>query len=167
MKTEFKARSFSVRLITLSLLISFVLSNAAFAAAFSGNTPTATAAANATDLTQLGREGTLRENPNFTAETKRLAEVLAQSGSRQPLIVDEAGLSSDAIVEKLALEMVRGRSLSHLKDRSIVKLESSSIFSRSKTQADAIKLIRGVIDDAAQHQGAAFAIVRSPSRIPA
>src|SRR5689334_22497191 len=101
MKPITKVRSTIARFVALTLLISIVLSNAALSAAFVGDKST-TATTSVTDLTQLGREGRLRENPNFAHETARLLEVLAQGGSRQPLIVDEGGLTQDAIVEQLA-----------------------------------------------------------------
>jgi hypothetical protein len=68
MKPVTKVRSTAARLVALTLLIAIVLSNAALAAAFAGdNTKTATTPV--TDLTQLGREGRLRENANFARET--------------------------------------------------------------------------------------------------
>lgn len=53
-----------------------------------------------TDLTQLGREGRLREDLSFEAETLSLIKALSEGGLRQPVIVDEDKAAQNTIVEQ-------------------------------------------------------------------
>src|SRR5215211_3030020 len=53
-----------------------------------------------TDLTQLGREGRLRENSNLEPETLQLIKVLSGNGIKQPMILDEKNENQENIVEQ-------------------------------------------------------------------
>src|SRR4051812_17487410 len=91
--------------ISLALLYSFIFTNLMTVGVFAADAGQASSNAVessklTTDLTQLGRQGRLRENLNFENETARLIKVLA-GGVSQPVIVDEKGGSQDLIVEQL------------------------------------------------------------------
>jgi ATP-dependent Clp protease ATP-binding subunit ClpA len=93
-----------------ALLVAFLFSNVLIAGTFAANGVSITTKAGlTTDLTQLGREGRLRESLSFEGEVNRVIEVLEKGGSRQPLIVDETGSVQDEIVEQVAIRMVRFR----------------------------------------------------------
>src|SRR5438270_12132341 len=76
------------------VIASFVLSNAIAVSVFAGDNQNVASKASAlatytSDLTQLGREGRLRENLSFESETARLIKVLDKGGPRQPVVLDE------------------------------------------------------------------------------
>src|SRR3954466_12538349 len=87
--------------ISLTLLLSFVFTNIAAVTTFAADTkqmsPNLTAVAKyTTDLTQLGRKGSLRENLNLENEALRVIEVLGKGGLRQPVVLDEKSENQDA-----------------------------------------------------------------------
>src|SRR3954468_18919151 len=51
-----------------------------------------------TDLTQLGREGRLREDVDFERDAERLTGMLAEGGIRQPVIIDQDKATIETIV---------------------------------------------------------------------
>src|SRR3954451_23218008 len=76
-------RSVMSKLASAAILVSFLFTNVAIVGALA-NTPnvdaTNSSAAFTTDLTQLGRQGRLRENPNFENEISALVEMLEKGG---------------------------------------------------------------------------------------
>jgi len=100
-RTISKLRVGPSKVISAFLLISFLLTNIAATSVFAERNIVGTIsnAALLTDLTQLSRDGRLRENLDFENETARLIEVLAKGGIRQPLLLDEKGESQDMVVE--------------------------------------------------------------------
>ena len=107
-----------------------------------------------TDLTQLGREGRLRENLNLEAETLQLIKVLGGNGSRQPMILDEKNENQDALVEQLAIRIANGNAPA-LNGKRILKLEAPTLFSHSKSDAESEAKLNAVIDNAIASNGPA------------
>src|SRR5687768_2458368 len=90
---------------SIAIIASFVFSNA-LAIDVLRTAPTGSPMAKyTTDLTQLGREGRLREDLSFENETARLIEVLAEGGARQPVLVDDDKAAQETIVEQVALRI--------------------------------------------------------------
>ena len=151
--------SIARRAAVLIVLASFVFSNAIAVSAAAGDTQQSAASASAlakytTDLTQLGREGRLRENLSFESETTRLIKVLAEGGVRQPVIVDEDKESSqDTIVEQLAIRIARGTVPGNLLGKKVVKLETAVLFSNTRSQKEAAAAVNAVIDEVIAAKG--------------
>jgi len=147
-RTRSKLRVGPKKVISLILLISFSLTNIA-AISVLGKRGIASAVNNSvllTDLTQLGRDGKLRENLNFETETARLIEVLAKGGSRQPLLLDEKGESQDLIVEQLAICVAKGHVPESLKGIIVLKLEDAVLqaltaLAEGETHVEAARLV--------------------------
>ena len=92
--------------ISLTLLYTFIFTNIVAVGAFAANNNESSSNSSATasfttDLTQLGRDGRLRENLNLENDTLRLVKVLAGGGQRQPVIVDEKGENQDLLSSSL------------------------------------------------------------------
>src|SRR5215212_3458977 len=140
--------SFVRKTISLCLLVTFVLTNvgAIQIMAADANSTRAAAATFATDLTQLGREGRLRQSPNFELEVNRLLEVLEKGGSRQPVIVDENGSVQDEIVEQVAIRIAKGSTATALKNLSLVKLETTALYSNAANSAKLNDAINNILD---------------------
>jgi len=148
-----KRTSIATRAITLIIAVSFVFSNIALVA-MANDRSEALAASTATakyttDLTQLGREGRLRENLNFEAETTRLMKMLGKDSGRQPVLLNDDKASQETIVEQLALRISRGNAPSDLLNKKVIKLETAFLFSTANNPADAMAavdaVLRGVI----------------------
>jgi subtilisin family serine protease len=146
------------RFAAIALLASFVFSNA-FAVdrlAHDVTKPVAKSATMAkytTDLTQLGREGRLREDLSFENEAVRLIKALGNGSVRQPVIVDEDKAVQEAIVEQVALRIAKGLVPADLAGKSIIKIETSNLFSNVKTRDEAARLIDAIVKDAVESKG--------------
>ncbi|HEX2640010.1 MAG TPA: S8 family serine peptidase, partial [Pyrinomonadaceae bacterium] len=158
MKLSQNKTSFLKKTISLALLCSFAFSNfiAVEALAATASQPaseTFSTATFTTDLTQLGRDGRLRENLNFENETMGLLKVLAGGDVRQPVLVDEKGESQDLIVEQLAILLAKGTAPSGLSKKTILKLETAKLWSNAKSQAELVAGINESVDAAIASNG--------------
>jgi len=106
-----------------------------------------------TDLTQLGREGRLRENANFEKETDRLIEMLAQGGVRQPVIIDHDEATIETIVEQLAIRTAKGNVPTGLAGKSIIKVDTALLFSNARTPAAVAQAVDSIVNDAIASKG--------------
>jgi ATP-dependent Clp protease ATP-binding subunit ClpA len=118
-----------------ALLYSFLITNIVAVSALASNSYSPPSAASAltsytTDLTQLGRDGRLRENLNLEKETVRLIKVLAGNGKRQPVLIDEKGENQDFVVEQLAIRIANGDVADKLAGTSVLKLETATLYSK-------------------------------------
>src|SRR5687768_14485470 len=78
--------SFTRKTISLCLIVAFVFTNiVAVKTIATSSSNTSAFATFTTDLTQLGREGRLRQSPSFESEIDQVLEVLEKGGSRQPV----------------------------------------------------------------------------------
>ena len=102
MRLNNKENAAARMVVSIILILSFIVTNSMTAAAALSPQTISNASAltkYTTDLTQLGREGRLRENLSVEAETLRLADTLGEGGVRQPVIIDDTSESQTAIVE--------------------------------------------------------------------
>ena len=140
------------RAISLTLLYSFIFTNIVAVGAFASSKTESPSNSSATarfttDLTQLGRDGRLRENLNLEADTLRLIKVLAGGGQRQPVIVDEKGENQDFVVEQLAMRIANGSVTDKLSGVSILKLETDNVFSSASSVAEVSARIEAVMNE--------------------
>ncbi|MGH7782370.1 MAG: hypothetical protein ACREO5_00775, partial [Candidatus Binatia bacterium] len=135
---------------SVALLLSLLITNA-FAVLPTSDSQKQSLAAPAiytTDLTQLGRDGRLRESLSFEKETNRLIEVLGKGGSRQPVLIDEKGESPDMIVDQLAIRIARGNVPDSLKDKAVVKLMTRVLFSNTASAEQTNAIVNAILDQA-------------------
>src|SRR5687768_777779 len=142
--------SFLRKAISICLLITIAFSNALMLQA---GTDRPHVAALTTDLTQLGRQGRLRQTPNFEAEVNRVIEVLANGGNRQPVIVDANGSVQDEIVEQVAIRIARGLVPDSLRTWSLIKLETAKIVPTAGTECDLTSYIESAIENVVAAKG--------------
>jgi hypothetical protein len=155
MSTKF---SIMQRIASIAVLASFLLTNAFAVGTFRNDTirvvsNSLATAKYTTDLTQLGRQGRLREDLSFEKETIRLIKVLGEGGLRQPVIVDEDAGVQNIIVEQVALRIAKGLIPAQLAGRSIVKIETAALFSNMHSQAEAAQVIDSIVYDAILSKG--------------
>ncbi|HVF31007.1 MAG TPA: S8 family serine peptidase, partial [Pyrinomonadaceae bacterium] len=144
--------SFARKTISLLLLVAFAFSNVVAVATATTSTETAITTFT-TDLTQLGREGRLRRTPSFEAEVNKVIEVLAKGGSRQPVIVDENGSVQDEIVEQIAIRIAKGSVTDALRNRSLIKLETTKLFSSALGSARVNDAVAQILETALASKG--------------
>lgn len=89
-----------------------------------------------TDLTQLGREGRLREDLSYEQAVTRLFKVLTEGNTRQPVIVSDDAAVQATVVEQVALRIANGSAPEKLASKTILRIETATLFSNAKTPAN-------------------------------
>ena len=79
------------------------------------------------DLTKLARQGKLDPVIGRDEEIRRVIQVLSRRTKNNPVLIGEPGVGKTAIVEGLALRIVRGDVPEGLKDRRIVSLDMGAL----------------------------------------
>src|SRR4051794_6568255 len=146
------------RFAAIAILASFVFPNVfALTASRNDNKPvvtrSATTAKYTTDLTQLGREGRLRENLSFENETAQVIKVLAEGGVRQPVVINNDKEVQESIIEQAAVRIAKGSVPAILAGRTILKIETASLFSDARSKAEAAQIIDSIVNDAVASRG--------------
>ena len=78
------------------------------------------------DLTQLAREGKLDPVIGRQTEMERVTQILSRRKKNNPILIGEPGVGKSAIVEGLAMRIVRGEAPA-LQDKRIMALDIASI----------------------------------------
>src|SRR5690606_718427 len=131
MHTNVRNFGFIKKAVSILLVTAFVVTNVA-AQSFAPTHPSPAVRSNepfTTDLTQLGRNGRLSPNLNFDRDATRLIEMLGKGVNAQPVLIDESGIAAESAAKQLASRIAAGDAPSSLRDVSIVKLETSILFS--------------------------------------
>ena len=153
MKTSTLKKGMMQQIASLAIVVSIMFTNAFAVGAVRNDTINVVANTTAmakytTDLTQLGREGRLRENLSYENETIQLLKVLAEGGLRQPVVVNEDIEIQNTIVEQAALRMAKGAAPQGLAGRSIVKVDTANLFSNTRSLAEALQFVDSIVNDA-------------------
>lgn len=101
------------------------------------------------DLTKEASEGKLDPVAGRDAEIERIIHILLRRTKNNPLIIGEAGVGKTAIIEGLAQLIVSGQIPPQLKDKTIIKLDISSLIAgashRGEFEARLTDVIKKVI----------------------
>nr|MBP7377784.1 hypothetical protein [Pyrinomonadaceae bacterium] len=143
---------------SLAIVVSILFTNAFAVGAVRNDTINVVASTTAmakytTDLTQLGREGRLRENLSYETETIQLLKVLAEGGLRQPVVVNEDAEIQNLIVEQAALRVAKGTAPEGLAGKSIVKVDTANLFSNTRSMAEAAQIVDSIVAEAIASKG--------------
>ena len=106
-----------------------------------------------TDLTQLGREGRLRQDLSLESEAIRLTNALAEGGLRQPVLVTDLRETRNTIVEQLAIRIANGDVPEGLAGRDLVRLDVDNVYSNAANGNDFEALVLSILDDAVSDHG--------------
>jgi len=75
------------------------------------------------DLIKLAEEGKIDPVVGRDKEVKRIAQILSRKKKNNAVIVGDAGVGKSALVEKLALSIVKGDCPTNLLDKRIMSLD--------------------------------------------
>lgn len=105
-----------------------------------------------TDLTELAKEGKLDTVIGREREIERVVTVLSRRTKSNPVLIGEAGVGKTAIVEGLAERMLKNNVPGALVGKRVIQVDLSTLVAGTKLRGEFEERIRGVIDEATQHE---------------
>ncbi|WP_203069695.1 ATP-dependent chaperone ClpB [Falsiroseomonas ponticola] len=107
----------------------------------------------ARDLTALAREGKLDPVIGRDEEIRRTIQVLARRTKNNPVLIGEPGVGKTAIVEGLALRIIRGDVPEALKDKKVMALDLGAMVAGAKYRGEFEERLKGVLKEVEQAAG--------------
>jgi ATP-dependent Clp protease ATP-binding subunit ClpA len=106
------------------------------------------------ELTNLAKNGKLDEVIGRVDEIDTTMQILCRRKKNNPILVGEPGVGKTAIVEGLALKIVRGEVPEVIKNSKIFALDMGLLLAGTKYRGDFEKRLKGVIEELGQIEGA-------------
>ncbi|HIW66441.1 MAG TPA: ATP-dependent Clp protease ATP-binding subunit [Candidatus Alistipes intestinipullorum] len=100
-----------------------------------------------TDLTRLAREGRIDPVVGREAEIERVVQVLSRRRKNNPILVGEAGVGKSAIVEGLALRLVRGEVPHTIAGKTLFSLDIAALVAGTKFRGDFEERMQQLLDE--------------------
>ena len=105
------------------------------------------------DLTKLAAQGKLDPVIGRDEEIRRVIQVLSRRTKNNPVLIGEPGVGKTAIVEGLALRIVRGDVPEGLKDRRIVSLDMGALIAGAKYRGEFEERLKAVLKEVLEAAG--------------
>ena len=104
------------------------------------------------DMTQAAEEGRLDPVVGREVEIERLAQILSRRKKNNPVLIGEPGVGKSAIVEGLALRIVKRKVSRILFDKRVVSLDMASLVAGTKYRGQFEERIKGILDELAKNK---------------
>lgn len=105
------------------------------------------------DLTQMAAKGTLDPVIGRDEEIRRVIQILARRTKNNPVLIGEPGVGKTAIVEGLALRVIRGDVPEGLKDKRIVQLDMGGLVAGAKYRGEFEERLKAVLKEVQNSEG--------------
>ncbi len=105
------------------------------------------------DLVELARQNKLDPVIGRDAEIRHVVRILSRKTKNNPVIIGEPGVGKTAIVEGLALRIVRGDVPNNLKDRKLFSLDMGSLISGAKFRGEFEERLKAVLNEVKKSDG--------------
>jgi ATP-dependent Clp protease ATP-binding subunit ClpB len=107
----------------------------------------------ARDVTELAREGKLDPVIGRDEEIRRTIQVLARRTKNNPVLIGEPGVGKTAIVEGLALRIIRGDVPEALKGKRLLALDLGAMVAGAKFRGEFEERLKAVLSEIEAAQG--------------
>ncbi|MBF0146512.1 MAG: ATP-dependent chaperone ClpB [Magnetococcales bacterium] len=107
----------------------------------------------ARDLTELARKGKLDPVIGRDEEIRRTIQVLSRRTKNNPVLIGEPGVGKTAIVEGLALRVIRGDVPEALKEIRIAALDMGALIAGAKYRGEFEERLKGVLREVGESGG--------------
>ena len=107
----------------------------------------------ARDVTELAREGKLDPVIGRDEEIRRTIQVLARRTKNNPVLIGEPGVGKTAIVEGLALRIIRGDVPEALRGKKLLSLDLGAMVAGAKYRGEFEERLKAVLKEIEAAQG--------------
>jgi ATP-dependent Clp protease ATP-binding subunit ClpB len=105
------------------------------------------------DLTKLAAQGKLDPVIGRDEEIRRVIQVLSRRTKNNPVLIGEPGVGKTAIVEGLALRIIRGDVPEGLKNRRIISLDMGALIAGAKYRGEFEERLKAVLKEVQDSAG--------------
>ncbi|HTX34951.1 MAG TPA: ATP-dependent chaperone ClpB, partial [Bryobacteraceae bacterium] len=105
------------------------------------------------DLTKLAAQGKLDPVIGRDEEIRRVIQVLSRRTKNNPVLIGEPGVGKTAIVEGLALRIIRGDVPEGLKNKRIVALDMGALIAGAKYRGEFEERLKAVLKEVQESAG--------------